>query len=259
METLPRNGQTRSINGFEMYCEVRGEGEPLLFLSGFTGLGADWDVIFKDPVDGFQLVLPDVRGHGRSTNPSGEFTFRQSALDVMALMDQLGIDRFKAIGLSGGAETLLHIATMQPGRIEAMVLVSGTPYFPEQARVIMRRMTVDSHTNEEWAMMRRRHVYGDSQIRALWQHANEFAGSFNDVNFTPPVLSTIKARTLIVHGDRDPLYPVSLAVEMYNAIPQSYLWIVPSGGHGPIFQDMSSRFTESALAFLRSEWNTGRL
>src|SRR5262245_7030572 len=259
MDTLPSGGQTRSINGMEMYCEIRGQGEPLLFLSGFTGLGADWDFIFKDQPQSFQLILADARGHGRSTNPSGAFTFRQSALDVLALLDQLGIDRFKAIGLSGGAETLLHIATGQPDRLEAMVLVSATPYFPEQARVIMRQMTPESHSEQEWAMMRRRHAHGDDQIRSLWRHAHDFANSYNDVNFTPAYLSTIKARTLIVHGDRDPLYPVDLALEMYEAIPQASLWVVPNGGHGPIFGEhtgegeTTKHFAEVALTFLSAE------
>jgi pimeloyl-ACP methyl ester carboxylesterase len=253
METTPP-GQTLPINGIEMYFEVRGQGEPLLFLSGFTGLGADWDYIFKDPVDGFQLILPDARGHGRSTNPSEQFTFRQSALDVLALLDQLGIDRFRAIGLSAGAKTLLHMATQQPDRIEAMVLVSATPYFPEQARIIMRKMTVENHTEDEWALMRRRHQHGDDQIRALWRQANGFADSYEDMSFTPPYLSTIKARTLIVHGDRDLLYPAAVALEMYTSIPRSYLWIVPNGGHGPIFGDASRRFVETALSFLRGEW-----
>src|SRR5262249_17166456 len=254
MDATPIAGKTLSVNGIEMYCEVRGQGEPLLFLSGFTGLGADWDFIFKDHPHGFQLILADVRGHGRSTNPSGEFTFRQSALDVLTLLDQLGIDRFKAIGLSGGGETLLHMATGQPDRIEAMVLVSATPYFPEQARVIMRQMTIESHSEEERAMMRRRHGHGDAQIRSLWRQANDFANSYDDVNFTPAYLSTIIARTLIVHGDRDPLYPASLALEMYSSIPRSYLWIVPNGGHGPIFGDARARFAETALSFLRGEW-----
>jgi pimeloyl-ACP methyl ester carboxylesterase len=254
MATVPSGGQTVPVNGIEMYCEVRGQGEPLLFLSGFTGLGADWDYVFKDPVEGFQLVLPDARGHGRSTNPSGVFTFRQSALDVYALFDQLGIGRFKAIGLSAGAKTLLHMATQQPERIAAMVLVSATPYFPDQARVIMRNMTVESHTEEEWTLMRRRHQYGDDQIRALWHQAHSFADSYDDMNFTPPYLSTIKARTLIVHGDRDPLYPASVALEMYTSIPRSFLWIVPNGGHGPIFGDAGPRFVETALSFLRGEW-----
>jgi pimeloyl-ACP methyl ester carboxylesterase len=71
------------------------------------------------------------------------------------------------------------------------------------------------------------------------------------MNFTPPLLSTITARTLIVHGDRDPFYPVSLPVEMYAAIPRSYLWVVPNGGHGPIFGEMTESFVKGVLAFLR--------
>jgi len=73
------------------------------------------------------------------------------------------------------------------------------------------------------------------------------------MNFTPSLLSTIKARTLIVHGDRDPLYPIAMAVELYSSIPHSYLWVIPNGGHGPIFGDMADRFAEAALAFLNDE------
>ncbi len=232
------------------HYEIRGEGEPLLLLHGFTGTGADWRHIFKEPPAGFKLVIPDLRGHGRSANPSTTFTFRQCALDIFALLDELKIERFSAIGLSGGALTLLHMATQQPARIEAMVLVSATHYFPAQARAIMGQMTVESRTGEEWAVMRQRHVQGDDQIRALWMNVNAMKDSVDDMNFTPPYLATIAARTLIVHGDRDPLYPVNIAVEMYASIPRSYLWIVPNGGHGPIFGERSNRFRETALAFV---------
>ena len=70
--------------------------------------------------------------------------------------------------------------------------------------------------------------------------------------FTPPLLATIAARTLIVHGDRDPLYPVEMAMELYRSIPRSALWIVPNGGHGPIFGPQAPPFIEAALAFLAS-------
>jgi len=234
------------------HYEIRGEGEPLVLLHGFTGSGADWQYIFKEPPAGFQLIIPDLRGHGRSTNPSTQFTFRQCALDIFELLDELKIDRCSAIGLSGGALTLLHMATQQPSRIEAMVLVSATHYFPEQARAIMAQITVEGRTEEEWALMRQRHVQGDDQIRALWAHGNALKDSIDDINFTPPYLATITARTLIVHGDRDPLYPVNIATEMYSSIPKSYLWIVPDGGHGPIFGDRSDQFREAAVAFLRA-------
>jgi len=85
--------------------------------------------------------------------------------------------------------------------------------------------------------------------------ARAFADSYDDVNFTPPYLSTITADTLIVFGDRDPLYPVSMALELHRAIPRSYLWVVPNGAHGPVFGDAASRFSNTALGFLRGEWH----
>jgi pimeloyl-ACP methyl ester carboxylesterase len=238
----------------EMYFATAGEGEPLVLLHGGAGVGANWDSIFKQPPAGHRLIVPDLRGHGRSTNPAGEFTFRQSALDVFALLEHLGIERFKAIGMSLGAKTLLHAATQQPSRVDAMVLVSATPYFPEQARAIMRQTTPDNRTDAEWQQMRQWHEHGDEQIRALWRMVHAFKDSYTDMNFTPPLLSTITARVLIVHGDRDPLYPVHLATELYAAIPRAYLWIVPNGGHGPVFGENAAPFTERSLAFLRGEW-----
>ncbi|HST52778.1 MAG TPA: alpha/beta hydrolase [Pyrinomonadaceae bacterium] len=247
-------GQTIHVNGFEMYFEVRGEGEPLVLLHGGGGAGVNWELVFKETPDGFQLIVPDLRGHGGSTNPTREFTFRQSALDVFALLDHLGVGRFKAAGLSMGAKTLLHAATAQASRVEAMVLVSATPYFPEEARAIMRKVSAAKHSEVEWAQMRQWHKHGDDQIRALWRMADVFKDDYTDMSFTPPHLSTIEARTLIVHGDRDPLYPVRMATELFDAIPRSYLWVVPDGGHGPIFGNMAERFVETSIAFLRGEW-----
>lgn len=254
MTNLPFGGHLSPVNDMEMYYEIRGTGVPLVLLHGGGGVGSNWNVIFPEPPAGFQLVIPDLRGHGRSTNPADGFTFRQAALDVLALLDHLNIERFKAIGLSMGAKTLLHLATLQPDRIDSMVLVSATPYFPAQARAIMREVTPDNRSEAEWTQMRAWHQHGDEQIRKLWHITNGFKDSYDDMNFTPPLLGTITARTLIVHGDRDPLYPVQLALEMYSAIPHSFLWVVPGGGHGPIFGNLAAHFVETALAFVRHEW-----
>ena len=100
--------------------------------------------------------------------------------------------------------------------------------------------------------MRKRHKHGDEQIVALWDWARAMSESYDDMNFTPTFLSTITASTLIVYGDRDPLYPVEMAVEMYRGIPRSALWVVPNGGHGPVFFDVAPQFAQTALAFFRS-------
>jgi pimeloyl-ACP methyl ester carboxylesterase len=241
-----------NVNGLRLFYRDTGAGEPLLLLHGFTGCGDDWPHVFATPIEGYRVIAPDLRGHGRSTNPGGTFTFQEAARDIFALLDSLGIDRVKAIGMSAGANTLLHLATQRPSRIEAMVHVSGTLRFPDQARAIMKMMTEETRSAGEWTEMRGRHHLGDDQIRALWRNVRAFADDRDDLNFTAATLSAITARTLIVHGDRDPLYPVELAVELYRAIPNSTLWVVPNGGHGPIFGEQAAPFVATAMAFLSS-------
>ena len=243
---------TIEVNGFQMYFEERGDGEPLLLLHGGTGIGADWRHVFTggDP-SGFRIIVPDLRGHGRSSNRGGPFRFGDAASDMLALLDYLGIPTIKVIGVSAGAKTLLHMATVQPDRVNAMILVSATPRFPPEARAAMAQLTVDAFTDAQWASLRTRHVHGDDQIRMLFEQMRALKDDYDDMAFTPASLGTITARTLIVHGDRDPLYPVELALEMYRAIPRSSLWVVPNGQHGPIFGPLAAPFVEAALAFLR--------
>jgi pimeloyl-ACP methyl ester carboxylesterase len=244
---------TLTINGFAMHYEDRGSGQPLLLLHGGLGIGDDWRHVFPSDPNGYRVVVPDLRGHGRSTNPAGMFTIRQCARDVIALLDRLEIAQARAIGLSLGAKTLLHIATAQPPRIEAMVLVSATPYFPEPLRAAAAQFTrqaYDSMPQADRESLRSRHVHGDDQIRLLYDMVHSFSTSHDDMTFTAPLLGAITARTLVVHGDRDPLYPVEVAVELFRAIPASALWVVPNGGHSPIFGEMAPIFASRALAHL---------
>jgi pimeloyl-ACP methyl ester carboxylesterase len=239
-------------DGVELYVEERGVGEPLLLLHGLTGTGSDFHHVFDlDALaETHRLIIPDARGHGRSTNPGLAFTFRRCALDVLALLDALGVGRTGAIGVSLGAKTLLHVATTQPARIHAMVLVSGTPRFPEATRGALRAAAAAVHPPEEWAAMREKHRHGDGQIAALWQLPRSFAEDTGDLSFTPDRLAGVTARTLIVSGDRDPLYPVELAVELFRGIARASLWVVPGGGHSPIFLSRRDEFVRTALPFL---------
>jgi pimeloyl-ACP methyl ester carboxylesterase len=237
-----------------MYYETEGSGEPLLHLHGGTGCRENWVHAGRDQfAREYTLIQPDARGHGRTTNPLKTITHRQCALDTLVLLGHLGIRKCRAIGLSMGANTLLHMATLAPGRIEAMVAVSATMYFPEQARAIMGQIPpAREQTREAWEAMRKSHKLGDEQIATLWDWTRDLKDSYDDMNFTPPSLSRIRACTLVVYGDRDPLYPVEMAIAMYRAIPRSALWVVPNGAHGPVFFDAAAQFAETALAFFRT-------
>jgi pimeloyl-ACP methyl ester carboxylesterase len=76
---------------------------------------------------------------------------------------------------------------------------------------------------------------------------------------TSPYLSTIQARTLIVQGDRDPLYPVEIPVEMARAIPQFSLWIIPNASHDPVIGERWPEFEKTAPAFLRNDGGSSAL
>lgn len=123
----------------------------------------------------------------------------------------------------------------------------------DQARAIMRAFIDETRSAAEWAQMRGRHVHGDEQIRALWKIARGFADSTDDMNFDAERLSRISTPTLVVNGDRDPLYPVELSVELYRGLANARLWILPNEGHGPIFGKHREAFCRAALDFLRAE------
>ena len=236
------------VNGMQLSYDRHGEGKPLVWLHGGMGHGPDWRFIFSTQPAGYQLIAPDLRGHGRSTGARATYSFRQSALDVMGLLDHLGIGPVKLVGLSGGGITALHLATLDPGRVEAMVVISAPPRFPAQARAIQRQYTFEMLSEDEKARMRERHRR-EGQIEILLAQIRAFADG-NDPDFTREDLARITADTLIVFGDRDPLYPLSLAVELREGIRRSWLWVVPNGGHGPVFGSAAPLFVETALGFL---------
>jgi pimeloyl-ACP methyl ester carboxylesterase len=266
-------GRIEMLNGVPIYFEVHGSREPLLLLHGFSGCSQDWSTALRSEAltsGEFQIIIPDMRGHGRSYAPREErptkrkdaqpglaaphefspWRHDQAAADMFALIDHLGIKTFKGLGISGGGNVLLHMATKQPERVKAMVLVSATSYFPAQARPLMRAYP-DNLPPAERENLRRRHPGGDAQIEAILASTKSFADSYDDLNFTPPYLGRITARTLIVQGDRDPLYPVEISFEMARAIPRSSLWTVPGAGHGPVLGERWPEFLKTAGAFLR--------
>jgi pimeloyl-ACP methyl ester carboxylesterase len=145
-----------------------------------------------------------------------------------------------------------HINGWRPARrkrVAMMVLVSATPHFPPNTREIMRVAAAAEHSDEDWALMRARHPQGDLQIRALWAMPERFANDHDDHHFTPDALRGISAARLIVGGDRDPLYPVELALEIARAIPRAALWVVPNGGHSPVFATRGRNSSGSRASF----------
>ncbi len=254
----PALGQARSapgklveVNGITLHYEERGTGEPLLLLHGFGMCGrGDWGDHLDELAKSYRVILPDLRGHGSSTNPSGKFTMRQSAEDIRALLDKLGLKNVRAMGISAGGMTLLHLTTKYPDYVGTMALIGATNEFVDQSRKVIRGEVGAPLPKEVQAMFDSCASRGQPQIRDLMAQFQGFASSYDDMNLTPADLAKIKARTLIVHGDRDEFFPVEIPVLLYRSIPGSQLWIVPRGDHVPIYGARKPEFLRVTHGFL---------
>lgn len=252
-------GQVIHVNGIDLHYVDRGKGEPLLLVHGFGACGGGGQLvsIADDLAQNYRLIIPDLRGHGWSTGAASHFTTLNASEDIAALLNALGLRRVRAIGLSAGGMVLLHLATREPDRIFSMVLVSTAHRIPDQARAIARGMTMETLAGRARELYQSCAVRGDNQMRGLVDRFRSLVGSnTDDVNFSAGRLSTIRARTLIVHGDRDGLFPVEIPFEMYRGIPNSELWIVPGGDHVPIWGDNKPEFLRVAREFLNRELAT---
>ena len=242
-------GRAVQINNIEMYYEEYGAGKPLVLLHGFGGCAQNWHPFTAKLSERHRVIVVDLRGHGHSTNPENKFTHREAASDVLLLLEKLGVGHFSAMGISSGGMTLLHMATSQPKRIDSMVLISATTHFPVQARATMRGASFGTMPQQVQDMYRECAKRGDEQIRQLIAQFNAFHKNYDDMNFTAESLSTVAARTLVVHGDRYRFFPLEIAVSIYRSIPDAALWIIPGGEHAPIY-DPTVPFTSTALRFL---------
>lgn len=255
-EPVSPNGKFATVNGATIYYEEYGQGEPLILLHGFGRTASTWQSFIPEFSKYYRVIVWDMRGHGRSTNPDTSVVFRHAvaAQDLLALMDNLKLDKVKVIGHSSGGIVILHAATMQPERFDAIVPMSAQVYFSLQVREFIKT-NIKPQGNYESQGFEQKH--GKIKGTLLARQFYNFYKLQGDPSITPDKLATIEARTLIIHGDND-FVPVSQAWEMYQNIPNAHLYIVPNGRHlAQLSPSNGADFMRRTIEFLKGDWNKG--
>jgi pimeloyl-ACP methyl ester carboxylesterase len=116
---------TAQFNGASIYYECQGAGPLLLLIHGLGSSGDDWAFQREDFARHFTLILPDLRGSGRSDKPSGPYSIAQFAADLWALLDHLGVDAPYVLGFSLGGAVAQEMALARPGRVRKLVLCNA--------------------------------------------------------------------------------------------------------------------------------------
>ncbi len=115
-------------DGVRLYYEELGSGEPLLLIMGQGGDHTGWDGVRDDFAARFRVIVYDHRGTGQSDKPEAPpYTTRGFADDAVAILDQLGIARAHAYGISMGGRIGQWLGGAYPNRLGALVLGCTTP------------------------------------------------------------------------------------------------------------------------------------
>ncbi len=222
------------VNGIRLYYEEHGAGTPLMLMHGYSGIGRVWDPHLPRLAPHYRLIVPDLRGHGRSSGAPDTIHHRQFAADLIALLDHLGIERAHFVGHSSGGMCLLFVGARHPERVNTLTLVSATYTF-EYAREHMREVAAWMRSDpESQARLQQMHgsAHGPGYWRVIADAFEAFTRDPKELPFQPEDLAAIRQPVFILHGDRDEFFPVDIPVAMYQALPAAELCILPDTGHG---------------------------
>lgn len=129
------------INEVNYHVDIFGQGEPLLFLHGFTGDISTWEKVKKYFSDHYQLIMIDIIGHGKTESPDDKNRYHidRVASDIHEIITYLKIEMFSLIGYSMGGRVALTYALKYPNKLKKLILESATPGLKTEEERFLRR------------------------------------------------------------------------------------------------------------------------
>ena len=248
-----------ALGGPRLHYGRRGnpDGEPLLWITGFTISAAVFDPVLPLYADRFDCVTYDNRGAGRSAAPLKPVSIPELAGDAVRVLDAAGLPSAHVYGLSMGGMIAQEMAIRFPERVRGLILGGSTPGGPRAVRpskrelVALGRGVVGAHRGPDRAWLaallfsdefRREHP---DRVRALLPHfaahrsqlhgraGHLLATIYHD---TVSRLEHIQAPTLVFHGGADAMAPLANAHLLTERIPDAELAVVEGAGHAYLLE-----------------------
>ena len=254
MTSTTAKGEFVGIGRHRIRVSVQGSGRPLLLINGIGANLDMWNPLL--PALDAETIVYDAPGTGASSMPKVPLSVPQMAKVAIRLLDTLGFEQVDVLGVSLGGVVAQQLALSRPDRVRRLVLASttwGVGAVPGKWRawatlLSPARYYVAGHyerhapeflggrTGREPDLARAYGTVRRSQPPHPVGHAFQLLGGATWS--TLPLLHRIKAPTLVVSGDDDPLVPPMNARIISWRIPNSELNIFPDGGHLVIFDSV---------------------
>lgn len=239
-------GKYYTTNGFQMYCEIYGSGEPLLMIHGNGG-----DIsAFSNQIPYFskhyQVIVADSRAQGKSIENSDSLTYEQMADDFAGLLTVLHIDSVNVLGWSDGGINGLLLAMRHPEKVKKLA-ITGANLQPDTNAV------EPSVINE--FMPHYQELKKESNAKMLKTNVDStkfklFRLLMEQPHILPGDLHKIACPTLVIGGDHDMIRPAH-TLQIFENIPNAQLWILPNCGHATLV-DYADEFNKKVHAFYTS-------
>ena len=198
------------VNGIRIAYTVHGAPDkpPMLLLHALGERGSDWAPVTAAFTRHYQLITPDLRGHGSSEWP-GRYSFRLMKDDIVAFMDALDLPPITLVAHSMGAAVAYLIAASRPDRIEYLVTEDAPPLY-ERSRPVPERP--EGELPFDWAVVPA--IVGEVNAgdQAMWDG-----------------LSEITAPTLLIGGGSRSYISQEKLAEAAALIPDSKLVTIEAG------------------------------
>jgi len=243
-------GTTIAPDGVEIVFETRGRGEPALVLvHGWCCDRGFW----RHQVETFsrerQVVTLDLAGHGESARDRGHWDLGSLAGDVVAVADQLGLERLILVGHSMGGPICLEAAARLPGRVEAVVGVDtlhdvSTPMPRETVDGMVAAFRADFEGTLARGVAAMLHEPADPDLRRwIVERASRtdrtaalvIAGGFADVD-QARLLSRAKVPVRCINAEEHPPFARATAIESNRRHGDFDALLMPGVGHYPMLE-----------------------
>lgn len=235
---MPDSSTHAEVNGLRMYYELHGSGDgdrrPLVLLhGGVHTIELSFAAVLPALADGRRIVAPELQGHGRTADTAREMTVANLASDVLALLDELGIEQADFLGFSLGGLTALEIAARHPERVGRLVL-AATHYRQDGYHDEVRTPDYASPRLPSQADFQEM-AEAYAAVAPHPEHFQDFLAKVTGaahatLPWTPDDLRALTAPTLLVIGDND-FVRVEHAAEMQALIPGARLAVLPGTTH----------------------------
>jgi pimeloyl-ACP methyl ester carboxylesterase len=239
-------------NGLRLYYETRGTGTPVILLHGGLETCRMWDPVIPSLSINYMTITPDSRGHGRSDNPTGQFSYLLMAADMAQLIQALGLKQPFVAGYSDGGQVALEMAITYPGLARGY-LIGGIyntltdawsqmmqgPLGLDAPGVVDFERVVQLNSAFVQVLQERHDTFHQPgywktllrQISTSW---------LNPPNHSPADFTKIVDPTLFWCGDRDVFCPPEQNLEMYRMVKGAELAVFPNADHFTIAQQFDS-------------------